>query len=57
VAQSEVKGLWFVVARHYLVDRYGTELLVRMAELLAPALRPALLEPMRSAWYPEACLQ
>ena len=28
-----------------------------MAELVAPELRPAILDPMRSAWYPEACLK
>ncbi len=54
---SEVKGLWFVVARRYVVDRHGVELVERMAERMDPALRPALLEPLRSEWYPEACLQ
>ena len=28
-----------------------------MAEHVAPELREAILDPMRSAWYPEACLQ
>ena len=55
--QSEVKGLWFVVARRYLLDRHGPQLPFRMAELVAPELRSAILDPMRSAWYPEACLQ
>jgi hypothetical protein len=57
VGQSEVKGLWFAVARRYLVDRYHPDLPRRMAELMAPELRHAILDPMRSAWYPEACLQ
>jgi hypothetical protein len=57
VGQSEVKGLWFVVARRYLLDRHGPELPLQMAGLVAPELREAILDPMRSAWYPEACLQ
>lgn len=55
--QSEVKGLWFVVASRHITDRYGPELPYRIAELVAPELRPAILTPMRSAWYPEECLQ
>jgi hypothetical protein len=57
LAQSEVKGLWFAVARRYIIDRHDPELPARMAELVAPELRHAILDPMRSAWYPEACLQ
>jgi len=57
VAASEVKGLWFVVARSYLIDRYDPDLPFRMADLVDPALRQTILEPMRSAWYPEASLQ
>jgi hypothetical protein len=57
MAQSEVKGLWFVVARRYILDRYGPELPGKMADLVAPELRSAILDPLRSAWYPEACLQ
>ena len=55
--QSEVKGLWFVVARRYLVDRINPDLPAQMAALVAPELQSAILDPMRSAWYPEACLQ
>jgi hypothetical protein len=57
VATSEVKGLWFVVARRYLIDRYEPDLPLRMASLVAPELREVILEPLRSAWYPEAALQ
>ena len=57
MAASEVKGLWFVVARSYLIDRYDPDLPFRMADLVDPALRQTILEPMRSAWYPEASLQ
>ncbi len=57
MGQSEVKGLWFVVARRYMIDRLHPELPYRIAEHVAPELRGAILDPMRSAWYPEACLQ
>jgi hypothetical protein len=57
VGQSEVKGLWFVVARRHLVDRHDPGLAARMAELVDPPLRPSILDPLRSEWYPEACLQ
>ncbi len=54
---SEVKGLWFVVARRYLIDRHDPELPRRIAALMDPALSTVVLEPLRSAWYPEAALQ
>ncbi len=57
MATSEVKGLWFVVARRYLIDHHDPDLPRRMAELVDPALTAAILDPMRSNWYPEACLQ
>jgi hypothetical protein len=57
VAASEVKGLWFVVARSYLIDRYEPDLPARMASLVDPELKETILDPMRSAWYPEAALQ
>jgi hypothetical protein len=56
VGQSEVKGLWFVVAKRYLIDRYDPELPARMAALVDEPLRHAFLDPVRSGWYPEACL-
>jgi hypothetical protein len=54
---SEVKGLWFVVARRYIVDHHGPELVERMAAQMSESCRPSLIEPLRSEWYPEACLQ
>jgi hypothetical protein len=54
---SEVKGLWFVVARRYIVDHHGPELLARMADHMSAPSRASLMEPLRSEWYPEACLQ
>jgi hypothetical protein len=54
---SEVKGLWFVVARRYIVDHHGPELLDKMAARMSGSSRASLMEPLRSEWYPEACLQ
>jgi hypothetical protein len=57
VSRSEIKGMWFVVARRYLIDRHDPELPYRMAQLVDPEHRAALLDPLSFAWYPEACLQ
>jgi hypothetical protein len=40
-----------------LIDHYDPELPARMADLIDPSLRSVILDPMRSAWYPEAALQ
>jgi hypothetical protein len=56
MGQSEVKGLWFVVAKRYLIDRYEPDLPAKMAALVDAPLRSAFLDPLRSHWYPEACL-
>src|ERR1700722_1049848 len=40
-----------------MLDKLHPELPYRVAEHVAPELREAILDPMRSAWYPEACLQ
>lgn len=57
MGQSEVKGLWFVVARRYIVDHHDPELPFKIASLIDPELKDVILDPMRSAWYPEAALQ
>jgi hypothetical protein len=54
---SEVKGLWFVVARRYILEQHDPELIGAMASTMSPQYRAALLDPLRSHWYPEACLQ
>jgi hypothetical protein len=56
VGQSEVKGLWFVVLRRYLLERHDPGLVGRMAAHMDPPYRSALLEPYSMQWYPEACL-
>jgi hypothetical protein len=56
-APSEVKGLWFVAARRWVVQDLGEEALrAVLAELHGPA-REALEDPLPSAWYPEEALQ
>ena len=53
----EVKGLFFVVARKYLLARYGVEAIAAMAEAMGTEHRGVLLEPLHSSWYPEEALQ
>ena len=53
----EVKGLFFVVARKHLMDRYGVESIRAMAEVMSPKHREAMLQPMHSEWYAEEALQ
>ena len=54
---SEVKGLWFVVAQRFLIERHPPGLPQKMAALVDEPHREAILAPLRSAWYPEATLQ
>jgi len=53
---SEVKGVWFVTAKSYMLDHGGAKALERVAEQLDPAFREAILDPLTSAWYPERAL-
>lgn len=54
---SEVKGVWFVSARAYLVQRFGDEGVRRVAEGMPTArYRGALVDPLPSSWYPEDAL-
>lgn len=54
---SEVKGLWFTVARRYLLETYGPDMLARCVEHLGEPWGLVLAEPLPSAWYPEEALQ
>lgn len=53
---SEVKGVWFVTAKSYLLGQRGPEAVEWVAERLDPAFRNAMLEPLTSGWYPERAL-
>ena len=56
-AVSEVKGLWFVVGRRYVVDNFGPELLDECVARLGDRIGHVLAEPIASEWYPEETLQ
>ncbi len=54
---SEVKGLWFVVGRRYVLDHYGQEMLDSCVARLGERNGEALSAPIASQWYPEETLQ
>jgi hypothetical protein len=54
---SEVKGLWFVVGRRYVLDHYGQEMLDDCVARLGERNGQALSAPIASQWYPEETLQ
>jgi hypothetical protein len=57
LAKSEVRGIWFVTARRYMLEHGGAEWLDAMATRLDRSLRDALLAPDASVWYPERAMQ
>ncbi|MCA9627849.1 MAG: hypothetical protein KC766_09290 [Myxococcales bacterium] len=54
---SEVKGIWFLVARDEIDSRWGAEAYARLAASVPARYRSALTEPLASTWYPEEALQ
>jgi hypothetical protein len=54
---SEVKGLWFVVGRRYVLVNQGPDALEQCIALLGEKHGAVLDAPMASAWYPEEALQ
>jgi hypothetical protein len=54
---SEVKGLWFTVAKRYLVERYGQETVDACIARLGERHGAVLAEALPSQWYPEEALQ
>ena len=54
---SEVKGLWFVAARRWVVQDLGEEALRAVLGELQGVAREALEDPLPSHWYPEEALQ
>lgn len=56
-AVSEVKGLWFVVGRRYVLDHYGEEKLAACIARMGDRNAQALSNPIASQWYPEETLQ
>ncbi len=55
--RSEIKGVWLVTAKRFVLASHGQEALDAIASHLAPESRGAVLEPVTSAWYPEEVLQ
>jgi hypothetical protein len=54
---SEVKGLWFVSARRWVVQELGDDALRAVLAELNGVAREALEAPLPSHWYPEEALQ
>jgi len=54
---SEVKGLWFVVGKRYVLDHHGPEMLAACVARLGERHGHVLAEPIASEWYPEETLQ
>ena len=52
-----VKGTWFVVARDYVVEKYGAEASAAVGAQLSAAHAPAWSDPLPGLWYPEVALQ
>jgi len=53
----EVKGVWFVTARRYILQRYGEAKLHAVSRAAADGNESAILEPLASAWYHEDVFQ
>lgn len=57
MAASEVKGVWFMTARRYVVKEHGEEMLSRCIQASSPVAREAMRDPVVSRWYPEGALR
>jgi hypothetical protein len=55
--ESEVKGVWFVTARRYVLEEYGQDAFERYVECTREASRDAICEPLASRWYPEETMR
>lgn len=55
--QHEVKGVWFVTARSFVLEHHGEETLRGIRDWIDPAYRHVVEEPIASEWYVEAALQ
>ena len=51
--RSEVKGVWFVTAKRYLLEDYGHEVFDRYVAGVPEAHREWVRDPLASRWYPE----
>lgn len=55
--RSEVKGIWFVTARRYVLQEYGQEAFDRYAAAVPEYIRADVIDPVMSSWYPEEMLR
>ncbi len=55
--RSEVKGIWFMTARRYVLSEYGAERFDRYAAAVPEYIRQDVIEPVVSSWYPEEMLR
>jgi len=53
---SEVKGLWFVTAKDYILEHHGSHAFDQIVWRLDKPLRPVLTDCLTSEWYPEIAL-
>ena len=55
--RSEVKGVWFMTARRYLLQDYGDEAFARYVAAAPDESREAMRDPVVSRWYPEEAMR
>ncbi|HEX8791992.1 MAG TPA: hypothetical protein VF765_13650 [Polyangiaceae bacterium] len=51
--RSEVKGVWFVTAKRYLLEDYGPEMFEQYVAGVPETYRESVRDPVVSRWYPE----
>ena len=51
--RSEVKGVWFLTAKRYLLEDHGPELFDRYVANVPEVHREWVRDPLASRWYPE----
>lgn len=54
---SEVKGIWFLVAREQLEQQFGAAGFQDVLDAMPAEFQHALREPLASSWYAEEALQ
>jgi hypothetical protein len=55
--RSEVKGIWFVTARRYVLQEHGDDVLHRFLAGVPAIWREEVADPIASRWYPEDMLR
>ena len=56
-AASEIKGVWLVTARTWVLEHHSREMLAAIASHVDETERSAITDPLPSEWYPEQVLQ